>query len=346
MTKLAKTAFLMIAVMALAFTTSANANKWFTAKQNEVFQTAYSVEGYLTEEMHAQFWTGVPKEEFSKDNEFKDAFLGLMNQISVYAMEYQREVWASVRLSLDAGRVEKTQRFEKARLKVVELMKGYPDQAHRDELLGKVDTLLEAAATRSPYHTKNGTMYITEDTADSVLAGLNGSLARVRKLMNPTWDDKPDEQVYDDAHFKILTTFPFARKVEQIDTENGGKAKLVTYSQALSADQWLAISFTHTGSRFADPAGATIRTVKGSLRGMGIEDFPVPTSSVWRGKRSAFGNGETVSGGQRIGGSVRVIEVPEHQGFISIIAVSAQGSLDAMLLRESAEASFQFTASE
>jgi hypothetical protein len=60
-----------------------------------------------------------------------------------------------------------------------------------DQAAANGDRLLEAAAARQPVQVKDKSVYITEDLASRIVAGLDGSIACLSRLMDPVWSERP-----------------------------------------------------------------------------------------------------------------------------------------------------------
>src|ERR1700732_2754151 len=88
---------------------------------------------------------------------------------------FQRETWLSAILSARTGRVTYTPGYLSAQLRVRELTA----LSVQSQSAANGDRILEAAAARQPVKGKNNSIYITEDLASRMVAGLDGSKVRL-----------------------------------------------------------------------------------------------------------------------------------------------------------------------
>ena len=138
----------------------------------------------------------------------------------------------------------------------------------------------------------------------------------------------------------IISQVPFAIEREELTVENGRKVKLITLTNRLNQSDFLGITFSEHGGAWADPDGAVIRTVKATLKGMSASPSVV-SSSEWRNRLSASGNGEAVTSVGTVYASTRVVEMRELGGALVFIAVTETSKIEADLLREGLERSTQ-----
>jgi len=89
-----------------------------TTRQNEILMTAIKADGWLTETMHSEFWSAVSK-DVKSDPKAMAFIMATMEQGSLNAMQFQREAWGSMKKSLAAQRVLRTQNYESAKSAVL-----------------------------------------------------------------------------------------------------------------------------------------------------------------------------------------------------------------------------------
>ncbi|SRR6266545_281479 len=158
-----------------------------TDRQREIFKTALRVDGTLTEEMHNEFWAPF-RERARSEAELADLATAVMSKDSLaLAQRYQRAVWESARDSYTAGKV--------VRHRVVDDLEREMTQAASPKARGnlrrsfsKTSELLEAAASHSSLKVEGrGEIAINPTTIAQVLAGMDGSVSRLQRLLNPFW---------------------------------------------------------------------------------------------------------------------------------------------------------------
>ena len=330
----------LLVIVVLTFPTQATAaNDDLTPRQLEIIQTVLNVEGFITEEVHGEFWASVPA-RIREDPETREAFVRFIDQSVASLARFQRESWASMQESLKAGRVVKTPGYMAAKEAVLNAspLRQYnqPVQKAADNAEG----MIRAAAEGKPFHTPRGPMYITPELVSQVRAGLDGSVARFHRLLNPVWETSVNEYRYPDAHVAILSAIPFSVEKQDLTLENRRTVKATTLTNRLNETDYVGVTFSDYGFVWSDPDGAVIRTAKATLKGVGAESSSV-SSSPWRGRRSAFGSGRAQTSEGVFFTSTRVVEMRELQGALIFVAVTATSKVDADTLREQLERSTQ-----
>lgn len=317
------------------------AREFLSARQKEILQEVGRVDGYVTEKMHAEFWAESPNATF-KDEADKEAFFVFIERLATRGAQFQRELWSSVKASMEAGRIVKTPGYESAKAAALEALDGRPDlQKQAMVEIKQNEKLFEAAAKGLPIESAEGPVYLTPEKVDAIRADLDGVVARARKLVNPVWKTELVEHNFPDAHVKILWDGVFAREVQNSKSGSGEKIRRVSLSYRISEFENVRLSFLQLEGGLADPAEETIAFVRNSLRGAGI-DHPTTVSGVmWRGRHSAIGNGMTSFSGGKLAASVRVLQLAEYDGILLIIGTTATSVRDAKLLRERLEERLQ-----
>jgi len=310
-----------------------------SARQLEIIQIVLSVEGYITKELHAEFWASVPP-TIRHDAKTMEAFVRTIDRSIAAGVRFQWESWASMKASLEAGRIVKTPGYAIAKKSALNASTIPSFNQHARQGVANAEAMIEAAAGGKPFQTPKGPMYITPELVNQVIAGLDGSIARFRRLVHADWEEAAVEHRYPDAHVAIISQVPFAIERQELTVENGRKVKLITLTNRLNQTDFLGITFSEYGGAWADPDGALIRTVKSTLKGTGALPSIV-SSSKWRNRLSASGNGEAVTSEGTVYASTRVVEMRELGGALLFIAVTETSKIEADLLREELERSTQ-----
>lgn len=338
--KLVRNLFLSI-VMGFLVCLPVEAREGLSPRQQEIWQTVMSVDGYLTREMHADFWEAMPRSMF-KDDAGKAAYLRFLEKALISGLKYQREAWLSVRASMNNGRVVKTPGYEAVKEAVLTAFDGTGSKQKVASKIANGERMIEAAAKGSPIETPNGLAYITPEMVDQVLAGMDGSLARAGRLLKPVWEDKLVEHVYPDVHVKILWDGQFIKDVQHQTAADGGRIEVITLLHQLSEDKTISVGFLGQGRKLADPEADTMRVARSALRGIGIDTLTFSTGSIWRGRQSAWGIGTGTVDGMPVAASARAVDLDEHDGVLLVIGMNFGSSpLEAQLLREGVEEKLQ-----
>lgn len=340
MLKPARNLILML-VMVLAVCHPAQTQEYLSARQKEILQEVGRVDGYVTEKMHAEFWAESPNATF-KDEAEKEAFFVFIERLATRGALFKRELWSSVKASMDAGRIVKTPGYEAAKAAALEALDGRPGlQKQAMVEIAQNEKLFEAAAKGLPIESAEGPVYLTPEKVDAIRADLDGVVARARKLANPVWKTELVEHSFPEAHVKILWDGVFAREVQNSQSGSGEKIRRVSLSYQVSEFENVRLSYLQLEEGLTNPAEETIAFVRNSLRGAGI-DHPTKVSGVlWRGRHSAIGNGMASFSGGKLAASVRVLQLEEYNGILLIIGTTATSVLDAKLLRERLEERLQ-----
>jgi len=154
-------------------------------RQIEIIQTVLNPNGYISKELHSEFW-GLMPVELKNDKQAVDAMMYFIEKNFVLGTHFTQEGFASMKASIEAGQVVKTPGYDLARDK---FYTSVPPQA-RPEIQKSIDNaegMITAAAEAKPFQSDRGTIYITLEMVNQVIAGLNDSFSRASRLMNPEW---------------------------------------------------------------------------------------------------------------------------------------------------------------
>jgi hypothetical protein len=292
-------ALLFLAELALAA-----AQQGLTAKQNEIFLTAMAADGWLTEEMHRQFWAEIPNEILSDSQEVNAIVEGMDNVVTL-ANGFQWETWNSIRLSIEKKKPEHTPGYSGERDRLLSAWPRKEDRTGIEQSVANAEGMIDAAGKGTAFRSARGPMYLTSELVDNVLAGIEGAMFRLRRLGNPVWKSAVEERQYSDLHLRMLWDAPFS--VSSRDLEIAGqKSKLLFIGSQLSANERVQVGFSKVASRFSDPASSVQRIAAAGLKAAGVES-PLPIAGSWRGLTSAEAEGSSTTSAGTIHTSVRVL---------------------------------------
>jgi hypothetical protein len=334
MDKMRATAFTVLIVL---LANAAQADE-MSPRQSEIFRVTLAANGWLTEDMYREFWAAVPAADRSNPEVKK-----FLERAGGQALIFQRETWESVKLSLQAGRVIKSPGYEAAKATVLSSSTAALAREQVATGIRNAEGFMDAAATRKPFVTARGTVYVTDELVSQTVAGIEASFCRLQQLGNPTWNPKVEERKYADVHVRILSDCPFRREFRDLAVESGKKVRLTMLSYVISEKDQLSVSFIAVAGLFAVPEESVARIAQAALREVGIVDVK-PIMSRWRGRVSSEAFGTVASSQGNVHASVRVIEAREYQGAWTFVGVSLQSLVDANVRRDSLEASTQLDA--
>ena len=162
-----------------------NAHSILSPKMQLIIRYTLAVDGYLTQQMHQEFWNEVRRIVTSQEIEFMKKNLNVM---ILDAHKYQQELWKSAKISYENKQVVKTQRLIELEVKIMSLnlykkrMKISMENSKR---------LLEAAAKRSSMNSVQGqTIQLDINMINIVLNNMGLSFMRFENLLNKNWDGK------------------------------------------------------------------------------------------------------------------------------------------------------------
>ena len=147
-------------------------------EQLQIFQRALGSQ--VNERMHKKFWSLVPKIQREDILRNKKQFDKFINDNFLLAYKFQQEVWKSIKVSYQQRQVFKTQLYNE--YKAILKTKPYSKTAIKNS-----EGLLHSSAKRVGYKSQRGTVYPTDQMANSVLKNLDQMFYRVSKLVNPIW---------------------------------------------------------------------------------------------------------------------------------------------------------------
>ncbi|AXK44035.1 hypothetical protein [Erythrobacter aureus] len=318
-----------------------------TERQQEIMLIARNADGYITEDLHREFWDSIP----FKDRqlvEFKALLADLVDRVIGPSAELGYETWHSADLSLRAGRVVRSENLDaaiEASLSASDIP-SYREKAQ--ESVASVDRILTAAAEGTPLQTAYGPMFINEDIIATTLAGIKGGTRRTELLFNPVWDPSPRLYKYPNAHVSILAPWALTPVSNTITLENGMVSDFHRLEQTVSDKQWAHVGFgdyshgIQTGKvDLSDPSTAVLKNVRAGLKGVGATAISIPSAHKWRGYVSAEVSGSVDYEAEKAYVSLRSVYLPEHEGFLVFTTVSMISLADSQLLLDQLEANTQ-----
>jgi hypothetical protein len=189
-----------IVAVALIVCSTALGNITLTDSQREIMQIVMPKGGIVTQELHAEFWRTIPRQNQDEIGLFLKRYIesNITNSI-----EFMEEAWQLAKISLHSGKPVVTLRFLELKDKVqkdAEENSGFPKGSRdyysfmtsfRKQFNKSYDNaiaIIRCAAARKPMQTEfKGEIEITEETIDNALAASEGVKDRLLKLTNPRW---------------------------------------------------------------------------------------------------------------------------------------------------------------
>lgn len=321
----------LLIVLASGLTGSANAQSRadpFTERQREILRTVRSVDGYIDEKLHNEFWSHIPR-SIREDPRLQTLSQNLLGEVGEARLEFQKQGWLSARDSLSAGKVVRTPGYVAAveALRNVSANARFQDGVERSIIA--TERLLAAAAAGQPFELPDGPTFITEEVITEVLSGLDASEFRAKKLMAPVWDGTLVQFDYPEAHVSVLAISPYTLEWTDFETPETNPGKLAMLSQRRGPVTWGIISYLQTGARYSDARSSLTSIVRAGIESMGAIGRP-PAFSKWRGMDSAAATGSARTSEGEVFVAIRVVEAPEIRGVLQFITTSELSVADAL----------------
>ncbi len=313
-----------------------------SSRQLEIWrQVANPDGGFLSRELHQEFWAPLVRQHGQLSERDAALFSNILNAVFGVALRFQRESWASALRSARSRRVIYSDGYVDAKRKALEPPGfGLPYNATAQaEAVTNGDRLIAAAASGAPLNVGTNAVYITEEMAQRVLGGLDGSMARMARLMLPNWQvvGQRREIRYDDLRIAHITDEPFATSSENL-TANGQKISITQLSRSFSDLEAVSIGIvTGRANLINAQADQTMRNMIASgFKAIGATPSAAEVVNVFRGFRSVVASARGVADGRPVAASTRVVYRPKTGQLVQMMA-TAGDSIKAIGLREQLE---------
>ena len=297
-------------------------------RQEQILKVVLATDGYLSEELYEQFWGAMPT-ELVISARVRARFSELLNEQVGEALEFQKETWASTKLSLDNGRVTKTPGYPQAKAQVI--ANKYVTDADRKRNVKNAEDLMIAAANKTPINSARGQLFITPELVLQVLGGLEASFSRLHRLTASSWDPKSQLRTYDEVGVSVLSVDPFTWEFQEIEAENGVSGQLITLMNRVDETEFVGISRIEYRPLVRMDIQRLFDIAKGSLNGIDAVSEEM-FGSEWRGLKSVLFSGKSLVGGAEVNYYARVVALPGDEGALLMQAISDRGKMDTAFL--------------
>ena len=315
-------------------------------RQEEIMRIVRAGDGYITEELHREFWDAMPFSDSQMAEAARD-IEELTNAAIGPAQRLGYETWLSARMSLEAGRVVRSPGLASAVRATLKASDIPSYRAASQQSMKSVDRILSAAADGTPLVTGSGPIFINEDLIAATLAGIEGGTRRSEILFSPEWKAPLELYRYADVHISTLSPWAFVPETREVTIPGGRKGTLRSLSRTISESRAVSISFADFSNApagqqgyWSDPSGTAIRNVHASLEAVGARGRP-PYGEIWRGLISATGSGTATDATGGVYATIRSVYLPDQKGFLTFMGVSDVSLLDSQQLLDELEAHTQ-----
>ncbi len=304
----------IVAVSSLAETPK----QTLSQRQSEIIRLVGGREGYLTQELHKEFWNEFPADIVGNNRKKMRLAIDLAYLPQVY-IEFERELWNSAKLSLDKGVAVSTPTYQSAKDRLSLFIDTAVFEAPTFAAVAEeADNILHAAASGNPYQSAQGTASVDAALIDSVLAGLDAAQSRLERLFAPDYPDQPMEWKYPEGHFRVFWPDPFVESRAAIPQGGYGR-EVVIYSSRYDENTYLSVQFISLFKPESDPVRALLY---GKLVASQM-GFPTAEGSLseWEGHPAALIKAVAVLEDKPVELSLRLILAPEHEGAWALLAI-------------------------
>jgi len=326
-----------------AISTTPSEQPRMTARQEEIIRIVRSSDGYITKELHDEFWSSVPFTGRQMD-QFKDLLASTVEKVIGPAQTLGYETWHSALLSLRAARVVRSEGLDPA-IQLAMRASSLPSYRNKmQESVYDIDRILTAAADGTPLQTKEGPIFVNEDMIAATLAGIEGGTDRFKILIDPTWNPSLRYFEHPKLHISVLAPWPFTPSKSVVTLATGMVSDFYKLEQSVSDSQFKFIGFASysEGIRLSkvdlsDPTKSVLKNVESGLKAVGATPATIPRAEVWRGRVSAEGSGYVVDPQAEGFVALRSVYLSEHEGFLVLTATSLNSLSDAQAVLDELE---------
>ena len=208
---------------------------------HEIVQIAQAT--YVNQDLHREFWE-VAKKSGASPRAISALAVMLQREQEVNE-QWLRQSWLDVSDCLRTRQVVQSAQMVKAASELRQFYATWRESlSDVDKYLPDVDkyvlqnrALCEAATVGTAFQSSEGAFYVTQDLVREVLDGLPPSMARVRRLLNPIWDDSPREQLFSDIGLKLFSPEVFTPGRLEIQADNGIRVRNLMYITQLDENR-------------------------------------------------------------------------------------------------------------
>ncbi|MFC7452959.1 hypothetical protein [Insolitispirillum peregrinum] len=310
------------------------------AMQNDIFRIVEHKNGYITKEMHDDFWSQIPEEKI-KTPQIRQGTILDLNATLLMGYSLKKEALESTRASMKAGKIIHTPGYKEARRDYLTLGKLPQNKQLIDDLLASNDAMIKAGATGSPFQSPKGPIPITAELLDTVQQGINGQVARIKLLISPDWNPHISETRYPQAHIAIRSIVPFNVLVRGRSSAERGPVMSVLFENAIDENRNVVVSYVNLGTPLGNPENDMAQLVAAIAQATNSKFLAPISHETWRGMSSAKGDIQSTHTGGSSFMSVRIVNLPQYTGYLILRVGSTISLPDSSLTLHSLEESLQ-----
>jgi hypothetical protein len=282
-----------------------------TKDQKRILSVTLRPDGFLNADMHHAFWAAMPA-EIRKDPGKVRALIEAADLAYLHVMRLNRAEWESIKASKAAGRVVETPDYVAEKQVMLDHAATDPQLAPvADEVAADGAARLQAAASGQPFKMGEEEEEITPELIETNLSNTETASARLERLLNSIWSDKPRDYDYPEARLKIRWEGPFLK-----DTKTGPVFLTYRYSE----QEMVQIILLRLPNWRLDESsvGDAVKTMADQL---GVEGG-APQVRPWRGHATAVLSGSSPDGYV----SLRAVALPDLQAAYFLQATAADSA--------------------
>lgn len=306
---------LLIAIGLLAASSS---QAQLTTDQTDIMRIVMSADGYVSEELHKQFWSDI-KANGGLANKDLERLDEIINSAFMVALKFQRSVWTSAQLTLQSGVVTYSSDYLGAKRDVILLSAPGTEKAIRN-----AELVIQGGLSKEPIQTSMGPIYVTEELVEKILNNLDASIERARILLSYEWNPSSSERTLNRAHVKIIHQFPFTYEVESLTIE-GRSVDMHLYSTSIDEIDHLIVMWAPMWSLSSDGIERALHAgLQRSMKMMGSTQDVHRIFSKWRGNISIAASGSTEIDGTAASFAMKGIWRSDLEGMLYLTYLSDQ----------------------
>lgn len=288
---------------------------YITQKQIEIINTVVSTNGYVTKEMHDEFWNEVP-ENIKNNNESLSSYKHNANRSIRFYERLRSESVFNTQDVINKVLLWKTVKYERNRENYLKIHGLNEDEGKKFPFIRDMDNMIDSVLKGRPYQTSQGKIALDKKFFDSILGDLSSLVRRYEILVSPEWDDNGKIYSYTDAHIAIRTLYPFS-KLEPYSTYNKTKNYIISFDSSNTS----TFSFISFDEYPQHKQSNSYEITEYYLRKNGKIVFNIE-NDTFRSLDTAKGTSAYEINGERYFITIRVINMKPYNGYVALSTTS------------------------
>ena len=303
----------------------------------EVFHAITQEDGYLTQEMHARFWTALNKALASDPAEIKQFWEIMALKPSIASSAYNYEATRSCELSLDERRIIYTPNYAKAK---ADLLAAFRDKSDLSKIKDAIETwennvkkFADRKVKRSAKNVRDAHYVIEKEKSAAA-----GPLYLFRVLKDQTFSKPVVERTYR----TVPVTVAWPGEFTTTHLQPRKSLEIGMLNNMIGPTALVKIMYYNMGPfSKKQRKGIMQKLARGVLKEFGITDAKL-TFETWRDRQSVIAHGSGTHKGIPTEMNVRFLSSPVGRGYVALYTLVFENSADPKALRERLEEAVSF----